>query len=179
MHEYMKKKKDFTMKTAHSPVKGDHSTKTRSGRSTVVPARHNSDASPSQQKAVSTKQRKGATVSNQSQQVADQPTPSQPEQPLISSTGFDQIQADFTARTEQIAEAQKQEVAKFMADLSSEFRADLSSEEVARELRAEYDPVIQDMQQQIDRMQARMDQPQCSTSHSDTAEQPVSIAAEL
>ena len=129
------------MKTAHSPVKGDQSTKTRSGRSTVVPARHNSDASPFQQKAVSAKQRKGATVSNQSQQVADQPTPSQPEQPLTSSTGFDQIQADFTRRIEQLAEAQKQQVVEFMADLSSRVR-----EEIARELRAEYDPIIQDMQ---------------------------------
>ena len=105
------------MKTAHSPVKGDQSTRTRSGRSTVVPARHNSDASPFQQKAVSAKQRKGATVSNQSQQVADQPTQSQPEQPLTSSTGFDQIQANFTRRIEQLAEAQKQQVVEFMADL--------------------------------------------------------------
>ena len=140
----------------------------------MVPARHNSDASPFQQKAVSAKQRKGATVSNQSQQVADQPTPSQPEQPLTSSTGFDQIQADFTRRIEQLAEAQKQQVVEFMADLSSRVR-----EEIARELRAEYDPIIQDMQQQIDRLQARMDQPQCSTSQSDTAEQPVRQPAQI
>ena len=49
----------------------------------------------------------------------------------------------------------------------------------SRKLRAEYDPVIQDMQQQIDRMQERMDQPQCSTSHSDTAEQPVRQPAQI
>lgn len=59
-------------------------------------------SSPSKQKAASAKQRKGATVSNKSQQVADQPTFSQPEQPLTSSTGFDQTHADFTARIEQV-----------------------------------------------------------------------------
>ena len=162
------------MKPAHSPVKSDQSTKTRSGRPTVAPARHNPDASPSQQKTVSAKQRKGATVSNRSQQVAEQPTPSQPEQPLTSTTGFDQIQIDFTARFEQIAEAQSQKFADLVADLSSRVR-----EEVALQLRAEYDPVIQDMQQQIDRLQARMDQPQNSTSHSDTAEQVVRQPAQI
>ena len=61
-----------------------------------------------------------------------------------------------------------------MTDLSSRVR-----EEVARQLRAEYDPVIQGMQQQIDRLQARMDQTQCSTSHSDTAQQPVRQPAQI
>lgn len=153
------------MKTAHSPVKGDQSIKSRSGRAIVAPVKDVQSASPPKQKAAPAKQRKGATASNQSQQVEiNQFHRSQNSRSLLppALTRLTLISQRGLSRW------QKHRNREFMTDLSNRVR-----EEVARQLRAEYDAVIQDIQQQIDRLQARMDQPQCGTSQSDTAEQPV------
>ncbi|DBA96044.1 TPA: hypothetical protein ACH3X1_001544 [Trebouxia sp. C0004] len=71
-------------------------------------------------------------------------------------------------------ELQRQRFEVLLSDLESRI-----NEKVAEQIRAKYDPLIQDMQRQIDTLTERLDQSQCSTSQPDHPDQPARQPAHL
>ena len=82
--------------------------------------------------------------------------------------------AEFSARFAAEQQPQQQKFDVFMNDLQSRI-----SGEVAEQFRAKYDPLIQNMQRQIDTLTERLDQSRCSTSQSDHPDQPARQPAHL
>ncbi|DBA97426.1 TPA: hypothetical protein ACH3X1_015145 [Trebouxia sp. C0004] len=114
------------------------------------------------------------SLNNSPQQVADQPALQRSdEQPTTSATTSDvcdEIFARFTADQE----LQRQSFEVLLSELESRI-----NEKVAEQIRAKYDPLIQDIQRQIDALIERLDQSQCSTSQPDHPDQPARQPAHL